>query len=144
MQRTRRGWSFHRRNGRGGSVLGLAAGLALVTAAPATADEAGMALSHPWVRSIVPSRPASGYFTLRNDTSKDRKIVSASSPACGMLMLHLSKHEGGEHMATVDSVEVPAHGSISFEPGGTVVMTPTFDDGGTLTADFPVRNAKGE
>jgi len=60
----------------------------------------------------------------------------------------------------VDSVDVPAGGSVSFAPGGyhlmcvqpaervkpgnIVQMTLTFDDGGTLTADFKVRNAKGE
>jgi copper(I)-binding protein len=109
---------------------------------------------------VVPSRPAAGYFTLKNETGKDRKIVSASSPDCGMLMLHLSKHDGGEHMMMVDSVNVPAGGSVSFAPGGyhlmcvkpsqrvkpgnTVRITLDFDDGGTLTADFNVRNAKGE
>jgi copper(I)-binding protein len=143
--------------------LTLGAGLALLTAAaalPASADEAGMVLSNAWVRSVVPSRPAAGYFTLRNDTGKDRKIVSAASVDCGMLMLHLSRHNGSEHMEMVDSVDVPAGGSVSFAPGGyhlmcvqpggrvkpgnIVRMTLTFDDGGTLTADFKVRNAKGE
>ena len=119
-----------------------------------------MVLSDAWMRSVIPSRPAAGYFMLKNETGKDRKIVSAASSDCGMLMLHLSKHEGGEHMAMVDSVEVPAGGSVSFAPGGyhlmcvkpsdrvkpgnAVKMTLTFDDGGTLTADFKVRNAKGE
>jgi copper(I)-binding protein len=127
---------------------------------PSLAEEAGMTLSGAWVRSVVPSRPAAGYFILRNNTGSHRKLVSASSPACGMLMLHLSKHEGGEHMTMVDSVDVPAHGAVSFapggyhlmcvkpanrvKPGGIVEVTLTFDDGGTLTADFPVRNAKGE
>jgi copper(I)-binding protein len=30
------------------------------------------------------------------------------------------------------------------KPGNTVKMTLTFDDGGDLTADFRVRNAKGK
>jgi hypothetical protein len=30
------------------------------------------------------------------------------------------------------------------KPGNSVKMTLGFGDGGTLTADFPVRNAKGE
>lgn len=148
--------SFLRGNGRAASALLFAAGLAFAPG-PTFADEAGMTLSGAWVRSVLPSRPAAGYFTLKNDTGMDRKIVSASSSACGMLMLHLSK---GDHMAMVDSVDVPAHGSVSFAPGGyhlmcmkpgeqvkpgaTVQMTLTFDDGGTLTAGFPVRNAKGE
>jgi copper(I)-binding protein len=143
-------------------LFSAAAGVALLAAAvlPASAGEPGMVLSDAWVRSVVPSRPAAGYFTLNNDTGKDRKIVSASSPDCGMLMLHLSEHNGSEHMAMVDSVDVPAHGSVSFAPGGyhlmcvkpdeqvkpgnSVQMTLTFDDGGVLTADFKVRNAKGE
>jgi copper(I)-binding protein len=142
--------------------LPFAAGLVLLAggAAPSLAAEAGMTLSDAWVRSVIPSRPAAGYFKLRNGTDKDRKIVSASSPDCGMLMLHLSEHNGGEHMAMVDSVDVPAHGAVSFAPGGyhlmcvqpadrvkpgnRVQMTLTFDDGGTLSADFVVRNAKGE
>jgi copper(I)-binding protein len=127
---------------------------------PASANEAGLAISNAWVRSVVPSRPAAGYFTLKNETGKDRKIVSAASPDCGMLMLHRSEHNGGEHMVMVDSVDVPAGGSVSFAPGGyhlmcvkpgdgvkpgkSIKMTLTFDDGGTLTADFKVRNAKGE
>src|SRR6185437_12096622 len=87
------------------------------------ADEAGMTLSKAWMRSLVPSRPAAGYFTLKNDTDKDRKIVSASSPDCGMLMLHLSKREGGQDkMAMVDSVDVPPRGSVSFKPGGYHLM----------------------
>jgi copper(I)-binding protein len=134
--------------------------LLAAAALPATASEAGMTLSDAWVRSVIPSRPAAGYFTLGNGTGQDRKIVSASSPDCGMLMLHRSEHNGGEHMVMVDSVDVPAHGSVSFAPGGyhlmcvrpsgrvkpgnTVEMTLTFDDGGTLTADFKVRDAKGE
>jgi copper(I)-binding protein len=132
----------------------------LVAALPASADEAGMTLSDAWVRSVVPSRPAAGYFTLTNKTGRDRRIVSAASPDCGMLMLHRSEHNGGEHMVMVDSVDVPAGGSVSFAPGGyhlmcvkpsgqvkpgnTVKMTLGFDNGGTLTADFKVRNAKGE
>ncbi len=58
-------------------------------------------------------------------------------------------------MTPVKSVPVPAHQSISFAPGGyhLMCMAPTaslkpgssvpvtlkFEDGGTLTADFPVR-----
>ncbi len=128
---------------------------------PAHAAEQGLTLSGAWVRSLVPSRPAAGYVTVKNDTDKDRKVVSASSPDCGMLMLHQSMHKNGvDKMMMVESVDVPAHGSVSFAPGGyhlmcmkpgdkvkpgnTIKMTLTFDDGGALTGDFRVRNAKGE
>jgi len=151
--------SSRRLRGPAARFLTFAAGLLLLAGGshPASADEAGMTISNAWVRSVVPSRPAAGYFTLKNESGKDRKIVSAASADCGMLMLHLSK---GEKMMMVDSVDVPAGGSVSFapgayhlmcmkpservKPGNTVKMTLTFDDGGTLTADFRVRNAKGK
>jgi copper(I)-binding protein len=113
------------------------------------------------MRYLLPSRPAAGYFVLHNDTGAARMLVGASSPACGELMLHQSMHESGmENMRMVDSVTLPAHGSVSFAPGGyhlmcespaqtlkpgaRVPVTLRFQGGGTLTADFPVRNAAGD
>lgn len=159
MKTMARVWSSPRRNGP--AVSALIAGILLFGAAmfPAHAEEKGLSLSDAWIRSLVPSRPAAGYFTVKNNTDKVRKLVSASSSACGMLMMHYSR-QGSGSMEMVDSVAVPAHGSVAFKPGGyhlmcmkpsdtvkpgnTARITLAFDDGGTLTADFPVRNAKGE
>jgi copper(I)-binding protein len=144
-------------------VRAMAFGAVCAAAAVATAhaDESGLSLSDGWVRSIMASRPAAGYFTLRNDGDKPHKLVAASSPGCGMLMIHRSKNENGiDKMAMVDSVDVPPHQSVSFAPGGyhlmcmkpteavkpgkSVSITLTFDDGGTMTADFPVKSATGK
>lgn len=140
-------------------VLLSAAGLGL---GPASADaaESTLKLSDAWMRVIVPSRPAAGYFKLMNNGDKTIDLTAAASPDCGKLMLHKSVHENGvEKMMMVKSVPVPAHGSISFEPGGYHLMcmspsanlkpgastkvTLSFSDGGGLTADFPVKNATG-
>ena len=76
-------------------------------------------------------------------------------------MLHRSVNDNGqERMEMVDSVPVPAHGEVKFEPGGyhLMCMSPTaeaargrsvpvtlrFKDGGSLTASFPVRGATGD
>ena len=76
-------------------------------------------------------------------------------------MLHRSVNDNGqERMEMVDSVSVPAHGEVKFEPGGyhLMCMAPTeaaargrsvpvtlrFKDGGSLTASFPVRGATGD
>jgi hypothetical protein len=113
------------------------------------------------MRTIIPSRPAAGYFTLLNDTDKAQVLVGASSPACGMLMMHKSVNENGvEKMLMENSISVPAHGSLSFSPGGyhLMCMSPTkavtvglsvpvtlkFGDGTALIASFPVRGAGGE
>ncbi len=132
----------------------------LMAGAAVQAGEAGMGLSAPWFRLVMPSLPAAGYFTLSNPTGAAHTLVGAASPACGMLMLHQSIDQNGqERMVMVQSVAVPAHGKVSFAPGGyhlmcmspsaemrpgrSVPVTLRFADGGTLTATFPVRNATG-
>ena len=65
-----------------------------------------------------------------------------------------------ETMREVDSITLPAHGSIDFAPGGfhlmcmsptdalkpgtTTQMTLSFKDGDALTSDFPVRSVTGD
>ena len=128
--------------------------------AAALADEPGLSVSAPWMRLVVPSRPAAGYFTLENDTAKATALTGAESPACGSLMLHRSLHQDGtDRMVMVRSVPLPPHGRVTFAPGGyhlmcmapsaavrpgkTVPVTLHFADGATLTTDFPVRGATG-
>ena len=129
--------------------------------APAFAASNGLSISDGWMRTIIPSRPAAGYFTLSNDTGKQQVLVGAASPACGMLMLHKSERKSGmEHMAMVKSVVVPAHGKITFAPGGyhLMCMSPTkamvkghsvsvtlhFADRSSLKAQFAVRGVNGK
>jgi periplasmic copper chaperone A len=146
---------------RAGSFTAVAlatASAVFVAACPVAADEAGLALSGGYMRTIIPSRPAAGYFTLDNKSDTDRVLVGASSPGCGSVMLHKSEATNGvETMMPVDSVPVPAHQSVTFAPGGfhlmcmaptaalkpgvSVPVTLTFKDGGALTGDFPVRGA---
>jgi hypothetical protein len=133
----------------------------LAVGASAQAAASGLALSDPWIRAVMPSRPAAGYFTLSNDSAVGQALVGADSPACGMLMLHQSLNESGvERMAMVKSIPVPAHGSVKFAPGGfhlmcmspskavtpghSIPITLRFADGGTLAASFPVRGATGK
>ncbi len=132
-----------------------------LSVAPAPAAEPGLVVSQPWLRLIMPSRPAAGYFVLSNETGEKRTLVGAASPACGALMLHRSFNDNGqERMEMVDSVAVPAHGEVTFAPGGyhLMCMSPTaaaapgrsvpvtlrFEDGGSLVASFPVRGPTGD
>jgi copper(I)-binding protein len=124
------------------------------------AAEQGMTLSGQWLRMVIPSRPAAGYFRLSNNSDKAHELVGASSDACGSLSLHESINRGGvDRMADVKSVAVPAHGSVTFAPGGyhlmclspsptvkrgsSITITLHFADGGTLASNFPVRGATG-
>jgi periplasmic copper chaperone A len=147
---------------RGGTFILLALLVAPValSAGPAAADETGLVLSGAYMQTIIPSRPAAGYFKLENQGDQARALVGAASTGCGMLMLHKSETVNGvDKMTEVPSIPVPAHGSVSFAPGGfhlmcmmpgpsikvggSVPVTLTFDDGGTLTSDFPVRGPGG-
>ena len=146
---------------RNGTYAAVAA-LVLLATGPALAGEgAGMAVQDAWMRMLIPSRPAAGYFVLRNDGDAPRQLVGAQSPACGGLMLHRSLKEGGQdRMEMVKSVEVPAHGTVRFAPGGfhLMCMSPTaavkpggdvpitlrFANGASVTASFAVKGATGE
>lgn len=127
----------------------------------ASAQTAGLAVHHPWIRVIMPSRPAAAYFTLTNGGATPRILTGAHSPACGKMMLHRSVTKNGqEMMATVTSIILPAHGRFVFAPGGYHVMcmapkkdlkpgrsvpvTLQFSDGAKLTAQFAVRGAMGK
>jgi periplasmic copper chaperone A len=139
-----------------------AALVALLALAAAPAFAAGsVSIENPWLRFIIKARPAAGYFTLKNGGDKPVDLVSASSPACGMLMLHQSKEVNGvETMRPVKSVAVPAHGSLSFAPGGyhlmcmqpqpsmqagsSAMVTLKFGDGQSLTQSFPVKGPGGK
>jgi copper(I)-binding protein len=121
---------------------------------------AQITVSNAWIRALPGHLPAGGYFVLANASYKPVALTGASSKDCGMLMLHRSDLESGmAKMSGVESVMVPAHGSIAFspgayhlmctdpnprvKPGAKIEISLTFSDGTELTAPFAVRNARG-
>jgi copper(I)-binding protein len=96
-------------------VAGLLAG-------PAAAQPA-VTITKPWMRYLLPSLPAAGYMVVQNNGGSPVAITGASSSACGMLMLHESSDASGmAMMMDVPNVTVPAHGSVTFAPGGYHLM----------------------
>ena len=149
-----------RANGLASAVAAILFGAAVLAPALATAA-GGVSIEKPWMRFIIKARPAAGYFTLKNDGDSTVELTGASSPACGMVMLHQTKSKGGvDKMMMVSSVKVPAHGSLSFAPGGyhlmcmkpnasmklgaSVPVVLKFADGKTITASFPVKGPSGK
>ncbi|HEY3776738.1 MAG TPA: copper chaperone PCu(A)C [Rhizomicrobium sp.] len=141
------------------TLVGAAAVLSGVFAVPAFA--AGISVTGGWFRSLPEGLPAAGYFSLHNAGSAPAVLTGARSSACGMVMLHESSEEGGtSRMRDVQSVTVPAGGSVAFAPGGyhlmcmhpaatmmpgsTVRVTLQFAGGGTAEAPFAVRTATGK
>ena len=136
------------------------AALLVMSVAPAFAAALSATVSDAWIRALPASVPSGGYFTLHNNGDKPLMLTGASSPACGMLMLHKSEDMGGMmHMDDMTMIDVPAKGTLKFSPGGyhlmcmdatsaikpgnTVDVTLQFAGGATLTAKFAVKNATG-
>ncbi|HEU0195947.1 MAG TPA: copper chaperone PCu(A)C [Nevskiaceae bacterium] len=109
-----------------------------------------------WVRLLPEALPAAGYFVLRNTGAQPLQLMGASSPAWAEVSLHRSLESAGEStMMPVASVTVPAHGHVSFAPGGYHLMlmhaatplkagnkaqiTLKFADGTQLPVDFKLR-----
>jgi copper(I)-binding protein len=123
---------------------------------PLAAQAGDVTVSQPWMRFLLPSLPASGYMVLQNHGDAAETLTGAASPACGSLMLHESEDNSGmAMMMMVPSVPIPAHGSVTFAPGGyhlmcmgpkmkvgdKVPVTLTLQPGGTLTYVAPVYSA---
>lgn len=122
----------------------------------ASAVAADFEVSEAWIRLLPAGAPAGGYFSLRNNSNAQVSLVGASSSDYRNVMLHRTKEEGGtSRMIHVESVDVPANGSVSFAPGGyhlmmmgpvrahsvgdRVPVTLEFSDKHKITAQFEVR-----
>ena len=138
-------------------LLEIAVAVSILSASAAAAD---LTVSHATLRVISLSVPAAGYFDLTNAASAPVTLVGASSPSCGMLMLHKSSTEGGmARMEDVIALVVPPHGRISFAPGGyhlmcmdpapalmtarTAKVTFAFQNATAIDATFTVTDARG-
>ncbi|MDD2795661.1 copper chaperone PCu(A)C [Acidocella sp.] len=94
----------------------------LAAALPVMAH-ADVTVSKPWMRFLLPNIPAAGYMVLQNNGNNNEILTGAASPACSSLMLHESKDESGmAMMMDVPSVVIPAHGTVTFAPGGYHLM----------------------
>jgi len=62
-------------------------------------------------------------MVLKNTGDGDAVLIGASSPDCSSLMLHKSQDSSGmSMMMDVQSVTVPAGGSVTFASGGYHLM----------------------
>jgi hypothetical protein len=97
-------------------------GVALVSGRLAHSAPVQLTVGDATVRlSVVPGRPAAGYFTLNGGTQADRLLGVASS------MARVEMHEtvmanGRMRMTPMKTVDVPAGRRIAFAPGGKHLM----------------------
>lgn len=76
------------------------------------------------VRAVIPGAVnTAGYLIVKNNSDKDVKLVSASSPIAERVEFHQHLHQGGlMKMIKLDDVTVPANGEVVFESGGLHIM----------------------
>jgi len=133
----------------------------LLMTGSALAATQDITIEQGWIRALPGTVPSGGYFVLHNAGKKTATLTGAESPACGMLMLHVSENKGGmSAMRHVDSIDVAPGGSLEFKqggyhlmcmqataaikPGAMVPVTLVFQDGLKVTANFAVRDAMGK
>jgi copper(I)-binding protein len=124
------------------------------------AQAGSVTVTDGWIRALPSKAPAGGYFTLSNDSGRHMVLNGASSPVCGMLMLHKTDTASGmASMNDVTEIPIAVGAHLSFAPGGyhLMCMDPTsavepgnkvpvtliFLDGTKVTTEFAVRNATG-
>lgn len=146
----------------GKALVGLVCGAALAVSAGAFAEAPPVHVEKAWIRWLPANLPAAAYAEIVNDSDATVRLVGASSPDYGMVMLHRSRLAHGDStMEHVEGADIPAHGRLTLSPGGyhlmlshptrtlkpgdTVTMTLEFAGGGNVKTTFPVQpaNASG-
>jgi len=85
---------------------------------------AGVIAEHAWVRMPPPvADTAAAYMTLRNRGDKDVAIIRVSSDVSARSEIHKVRKQGAMiRMSAIKNMTIPAHGSVTLEPGGLHLM----------------------
>jgi copper(I)-binding protein len=138
------------------SLLLLTSLLCAGTATAADADH--VTASRAWIRVMPGTLPAGGYVVLENRGDRVVTLTAAASPSYADVMLHKSSTETGMgRMEKVETLPIPAHGTVALAPGGyhlmlTKAIAPVkpgdrvridlrFADGSTLATAFEAKPA---
>ena len=83
-----------------------------------------LSIMRPWSRELPPVAPnGAAYFRIENRGTEADRIVSAHTPVAERAEIHTHEMDGAMmKMRHVHSVDVPAGGSVAFEPEGLHVM----------------------
>ena len=95
----------------------------LLMAGPAVAGPA-VAVEDPWIREAPPaSTVLAAYMVLRNAADAECTVTRIESPDFRDARIHRTVVEDGvAKMLPLDQLQVPAHGSVTLEPGGLHLM----------------------
>jgi copper(I)-binding protein len=88
-----------------------------------TAALAQTTVKEPWIRATVPQQSATGAF-MQIQSAKGGRLVSATSPAAGMVEIHEMIMDGTtmKMRALANGLDLPAGKAVALKPGGYHVM----------------------
>jgi len=127
----------------------------------AQAGESSLSVSDARVRWLPGDLPLAGYFAIASHETSPLRLVGATSPAFGHVMMHRSVEEDGmRRMVHVEGLDLAPGETLAFAPGGyhlmlmdrkqtlhpgdEVPMTLRFSDGRTLDIPFRVEGVQVE
>jgi len=127
----------------------------LAIAACSDGGASDITVEEPFARETIgTSTTGAAYLVIRNEGGADR-LISASTPAAVTTELHTHEKDGEiMRMRKVDEIDVPAHDTVTLEPGGKHIMmfeimeplkdggsfplTLTFEQAGDISVDVTV------
>ena len=84
--------------------------------------QADVTVKDSWVRGTTPAQKATGAF-MEITSSDAAALLSAASPAAGVVEIHTMKMEDGVmKMRQIPKLDLPAGKGIKLQPGGNHVM----------------------
>jgi copper(I)-binding protein len=96
--------------------------IVLIATLAALGAQAQTTVKDPWVRGTVAGQKATGMFAQITSASGG-KLVSASSPAAGVVEIHEMVMDGNTmKMRAVAGLDLPAGKTVDLKPGGYHVM----------------------
>jgi copper(I)-binding protein len=90
----------------------------------AACSNAAPTVSGAWVRPASTNGVSAAYFTITASPGAADSLVSATSPAAAMVMLHDTTTDGTgmTGMVEMTRADIPAGTSVAFAPGGRHLM----------------------
>jgi periplasmic copper chaperone A len=91
-------------------------------------DQVAVTVQHPWMRAVPDVMDSTAvYMTLVNNGSTPAELVGGSTSIAGSVapMITTKQGEGTKQtvgMQSVDSLKIPAHGTLLLEPDGNHLM----------------------
>ena len=104
--------------------LSLIGALLLAACRPAAPTAPAIEIRDAWARETAPGQTSGvAYFTIVNSGSEGDKLVSVTTPAASMAMLHGSANANGVvSMRMMANLPVPGSATVTLAPLGTHVM----------------------